>query len=68
LIIDSREPSVPVEDYAYNETRYRMLLQSDEPRAELLMRAARNDVTKRWELYKSLAAIEYNSGTQKKEG
>ena len=28
--IDSQGPTVSVEEYAYNETRYRMLLQSDE--------------------------------------
>ena len=32
LVIDSKDPTVPVQDYAYNETRYRMLVQSDEAR------------------------------------
>ncbi len=36
LTIDSNEPSIPLEDYAYNETRYRMLVQADEQRAETL--------------------------------
>ncbi|MHC1782725.1 MAG: pyruvate:ferredoxin (flavodoxin) oxidoreductase [Anaerolineaceae bacterium] len=61
LIIDSKDPSVTVEEYAYNETRYRMLLQSDEARAEMLMKSARQDVTKRWELYQQMAAIEYKA-------
>ncbi len=61
LTIDSRDPSIPVQDYAYNETRYRMLLQSDEVRAEKLMREARDDVKKRWELYKQMANIEYKA-------
>ena len=30
LSIDSKEPTIPFEQYAYNETRFRMLLQSDE--------------------------------------
>jgi pyruvate-ferredoxin/flavodoxin oxidoreductase len=34
LTIDSKEPTTRLEDYVYNETRYRMLLQSDEERAE----------------------------------
>jgi pyruvate-ferredoxin/flavodoxin oxidoreductase len=59
LSIDSKDPTVPVEDYAYNETRYRMLLQSDEGRAEGLMKQARTDVSKRWQLYKQMAEIEY---------
>jgi pyruvate-ferredoxin/flavodoxin oxidoreductase len=61
LVIDCKDPSISVQDYAYNETRYRMLLQSDEPRAEKLMNEARGDVTKRWELYKQMAEIEYKA-------
>jgi pyruvate-ferredoxin/flavodoxin oxidoreductase len=57
FVLDSREPSVSVEDYAYNETRYRMLLQSDEQRAELLMRLAKGDVAARWERYRQLAGL-----------
>ena len=59
MIIDSRDPSVSVEDYAYNETRYRMLLQSDEARAETLMQEARNDVNNRWDFYRQMAEIQY---------
>ncbi len=65
LQIDSKDPTVPVEEYAYKETRYRMLMQSDEARAELLMKNAREDVRKRWELYKQMAMIQYNSGDKK---
>src|SRR6266545_2785991 len=56
LILDSKAPSVPLEQYAYNETRYRMLLQSDEARAEVLLREAQQDVKERWERYQQLAA------------
>jgi pyruvate-ferredoxin/flavodoxin oxidoreductase len=61
LIIDSKDPVVDVQEYAYNETRYRMLMQSDEARAEALMKSARQDVAKRWELYQQMAAIEYKA-------
>jgi pyruvate-ferredoxin/flavodoxin oxidoreductase len=60
LTIDSKEPSIPLEDYAYNETRYRMLLQSDESRAEFLMKQAKDDVQSRLELYRQMAAFHYN--------
>ena len=46
---DSKAPSLPLEQYAYNETRYRMLLQSDEARAEELMTHAKEAVAERWE-------------------
>jgi pyruvate-ferredoxin/flavodoxin oxidoreductase len=64
LVIDSKDPTVSVQDYAYNETRYRMLVQSDEPRAEFLMKEAREDVDKRWELYRQMAAIQYKAHNQ----
>jgi len=59
LQLDSKAPSIPMDEYAYNETRYRMLLQSDEARAESLMRGARGDAAKRWQLYQQMAAIQY---------
>ncbi len=61
LLIDSRDPNIPVEDYAYNETRYRMLTQSDEARAEMLMHLAKKDVASRWSLYKQMAALHYDA-------
>ncbi len=59
LSIDSKEPTVPVKEYAYNETRYRMLLQSDEERAEMLMEKAQNDANSRWNLYQQMANMHY---------
>ncbi len=66
LVIDSKDPSVSVQDYAYNETRYRMLVQSDEARAEKLMEQAKDDVAKRWNLYKQMAAIQYKTNGDEK--
>ncbi len=56
LILDSKEPTIPLEKYAYNETRYRMLLQSNEQQAESLMQLAKQDVKDRWHQYQQLAA------------
>lgn len=50
LQLDSRRP-INVADYAYNGTRYRMLLQQDEERAEELMKGAQADAKRRWSLY-----------------
>ena len=60
LIIDSKKPTISFSEYAYNETRYRMLLQSDEKRAEALMKLAEDDVEGRWELYQHMAAMHFN--------
>jgi pyruvate-ferredoxin/flavodoxin oxidoreductase len=59
LKLDSKAPSIPVSEYAYNETRYRMLLQSDENRAEALMKLAQKDVWSRWQLYEQMAKMHY---------
>ena len=59
LSVDSKDPTVPVEEYAYNETRYRMLLQSNEERAEALMAKAKKDAASRWLLYQQMANMHY---------
>ena len=64
LSIDYKEPSLPVDQYMYNETRYRMLVQSDEQRAELLLKEARQDARKRWQFYSQMAAMHF--GEEKK--
>jgi pyruvate-ferredoxin/flavodoxin oxidoreductase len=60
LMIDAKEPTTRLEDYVYNETRYRMLLQSDEERAEKLLELAKKDIKSRWTLYQQMAAMHYN--------
>jgi pyruvate-ferredoxin/flavodoxin oxidoreductase len=67
LIIESKEPSIPISQYAYNETRYKMLTQMDEERAEELMKEAQHDAKSRWTLYQQMAAMHYSNGNGKKE-
>ncbi|MGC8856121.1 MAG: pyruvate:ferredoxin (flavodoxin) oxidoreductase [Anaerolineae bacterium] len=62
LIIDSKEPSIPLTQYAYNETRYKMLTQIDEARAEQLIKEAEHDARSRWMLYQQMANMHYNNG------
>ncbi|NWG20923.1 MAG: pyruvate:ferredoxin (flavodoxin) oxidoreductase [Chloroflexi bacterium] len=57
LTIDSKDPSLPLEKFVYNETRYRMLTQSDPQRAEVLLHDAEATVRSRWHHYKELAAL-----------
>jgi pyruvate-ferredoxin/flavodoxin oxidoreductase len=64
LIIDSKDPSIPLQQYLYNETRYRMLVQSDEARAEMLLKQAQEDVKSRWNFYKQMAAMHYGEGQE----
>ena len=68
-MIESKEPTTRLEDYVYNETRYRMLLQSDEARAEKLLQEAKQDVKARWTLYQQMADMHFNgSNGSKSEG
>ncbi|BBB47465.1 pyruvate:ferredoxin (flavodoxin) oxidoreductase [Pelolinea submarina] len=59
LQLDYKEPSIPVKDFAYNETRYRMLTQTNEERAEMLLKLAQQDAQDRWLKYSQMAAQEY---------
>ncbi|MBK7319256.1 MAG: pyruvate:ferredoxin (flavodoxin) oxidoreductase [Anaerolineales bacterium] len=69
LVIESKEPSIPISQYAYNETRYKMLTQMDEERAEMLMKEAQHDAKSRWTLYQQMASMHYdeNNGTEEKK-
>jgi pyruvate-ferredoxin/flavodoxin oxidoreductase len=67
LLIESKEPSIPLSQYAYNETRYKMLIQMDEARAEKLMVEAQHDAKSRWTLYQQMAAMHYGNGDNGKK-
>ncbi|HKZ84959.1 MAG TPA: pyruvate:ferredoxin (flavodoxin) oxidoreductase [Anaerolineae bacterium] len=48
LQLDSKPPSLPLEKYVYNETRYKMLEQTDPETAARLLAEAQADVYRRW--------------------
>ena len=60
LQLDSKAPSVPFKDFAYDEVRFNTLLRSDEKRAEFLMKSAQKSIDERWALYKHMAAMDYS--------
>jgi pyruvate-ferredoxin/flavodoxin oxidoreductase len=60
LQLDSKAPSIPLAEYAYNELRYRSLLKSNEERAKKLMKEAQQEVYKRWSIYKHMAQMDYS--------
>src|SRR5581483_10734850 len=68
FILDSKAPTLPLEQYAYNETRYRMLLQSNQQRAEELMQQAKDDVQDRWEQYQQMAIQPQQQEQHKENG
>jgi pyruvate-ferredoxin/flavodoxin oxidoreductase len=66
LLIDYKQPTIPVDQYMYNETRFRMLVQSDEARAESLLKLSREDAKARWNFYSQMAAMHYSENTEQK--
>jgi pyruvate-ferredoxin/flavodoxin oxidoreductase len=57
LQLDSRAPSLPLQKYMLNETRFNILNHADEDLAKKLLREAEEDVRSRWELYERLASL-----------
>jgi pyruvate-ferredoxin/flavodoxin oxidoreductase len=55
LTLDSKAPSLPLEEYLYAETRYRMLAQSRPDEARRLLELAKADVEHRYLQYQQLA-------------
>jgi len=57
LVLDSKEPTLPLADYIYSETRYKMLTLSNPAEAAKLLAEAEVDIKTKWRLYKHLAAM-----------
>ncbi len=56
MALDCKPPSLPLGEYMYNETRFRLLTQTNPAEAERLMTLAQSDVAERWKTYERLAA------------
>jgi pyruvate-ferredoxin/flavodoxin oxidoreductase len=55
--LDSKPPSIPFKQYAYQEARYSMLTRSNPETARELLRIAQDDVDRNWYEYQSRAAV-----------
>lgn len=56
LQLDSRAPKIPLEQYLYQENRFKMLTKSHPEEARQLLKEAQEDVYQRWHYYEYLAA------------
>ncbi len=59
LQLDSKEPTIPFEDYSYSEIRFRTLRSKDPERAKMLLQLGQRDCDRRWKLYSQLAKLDY---------
>ena len=66
LQLDSGAPDLPLEEYIYNETRYKVLQRSRPEVAKKLLKSAQEEVLKRWRWYEHWAALPVNGGDREK--
>lgn len=64
LKLDSKAPKIKLEDYIYNETRYKMLTKSHPEIAKELLALAQEEVNKRWKYYEQLASLDFGTKTE----
>ncbi|MFH1746665.1 MAG: pyruvate:ferredoxin (flavodoxin) oxidoreductase [Planctomycetota bacterium] len=56
LQLDSKKPSMPYEEYAYNQTRFKVLTKTRPEAAKELLALGKLDIARRWNLYEQLAS------------
>jgi len=67
FVLDCKAPSVPLEKYIYNETRYTMLRHSNPEAAQRLLEKAQAEILERFKLYEARAAQPGPAAEVKKE-
>lgn len=60
LIIDSKDPTLPLEEYIYNETRYKSLKTTKPEEAAALLKEEEEALRRNWRLYKYMAQMPMN--------
>ncbi len=55
--LDSKPPSISFEEFAYHETRFKMLTKSKPERAKMLLELAQKDVTNKWHKYEAMKSL-----------
>jgi len=58
LQLDSKAPSIPVDDFMYQQNRFRVLRSTYPERAEVLLQALKEDVISRWKYYEQMANLD----------
>ena len=66
LVLDSKAPSITLDKFENNETRFTMLNHSDPEAAKRLLKIAQEEVSARWRLYEHWAAMPGSGAAQEK--
>lgn len=64
LQLDSKEPTISFEEYAYSENRYRVLKKLQPEAAAKLMEQANRDTARRFDLYRKLSELPADCGSK----
>ncbi len=65
LALDSKEPTISFEEYAFGENRYRVLKKNNPEAAEELIKKANQWTARKFSLYEKLAAMSFEPMTEK---
>ena len=63
LQLDSKEPTIGFEEFANNQNRFRVLKKNNPENAEALLAASAKDSATRYDLYKKLAEMKADCGS-----
>ena len=66
LVLDSKAPTLTLDKFENNETRFTMLSHSDPEAAKRLLETAQAEVTARWRLYEHWAAMPMKPASEQK--
>ncbi|MFH1092667.1 MAG: pyruvate:ferredoxin (flavodoxin) oxidoreductase [Candidatus Omnitrophota bacterium] len=58
--LDSKAPSIPLEDYIYNETRFKALKTVAPERAEKFLKLSQAELKRRYKMYEHLTKLDYS--------
>jgi pyruvate-ferredoxin/flavodoxin oxidoreductase len=67
LKLDSKAPKIKLEEYIYNETRYKMLTKSHPQEAKHLLELGQAEVLKKWKFYEQMAEMQVSNDGEKKD-
>ncbi len=62
LQLDSKKPDTPFSELARSEVRWKVLLDKDPERGEMLVKQAQVEINRRFHLYEQMAAMNWNAG------
>jgi pyruvate-ferredoxin/flavodoxin oxidoreductase len=67
LQLDSKEPTIPLSDYVYNENRYKILQRSNPDASSRFIETAQKAVIAKYKMLKQLAAMEVDTDSKEEK-